>query len=497
MGVCYGAAMQALTGSMLDIAPPSGDVLRWHESALRWRLLYGHWQHDVDARLVEQLGAVKAAAWKRADVSGNPFRSICQQVSTLYDEAPVWSSTMGDAADLAALMDAAGWQQIMQRGQRDCEGQREVFVRADWTVDGLGLRLAHAHRVCARGTASCPDVPVWVREARVRRVGASERWTWDEISIEDEGAPYYRVMDGDKVIEEIPWPDAWRWSDGRPLMPYVVYHAQRTGQMWDAFEGHELVEGTLQVAIQWSMFGHAMLRASWPQRYAVGVDFAGASSEGSASTARQQIVADPATVLLMGKAGDFDGQPLIGQWAAASDPDRLASAVGQYEARMISYSGLSPSDFARTSGDPRSGYALAISSEGQAKASRRRAPAYRRGDRQLARVVAALSSRSGGPHLPDADVWSVTYAIEAAPEVAVVPDVDGAPKAAESAVADTALNGAQVTAVIDVVAAIGDGRLTPDGGAKVLTAAFPAVDPSTIAGIIAGARKPPPSPEPV
>ena len=401
--------MQALLPMQIGLAPPTADMARWAESALRWRMLYGYWRQDVDQELAERLGAVKALAWKKADVSGNPFRSICQQVATLYDGASVWSCAAGDfAADMAALLDGAGWQQLMQRGQRDCEGMREVFVRADMGTDGLTLRLVHPHMVVARGTASCSDLPVVWREARVRRYGGSDVWTWDEINIEDEDAPTYRVLSQDGTVrEEIPWPDAWRWGDGRPLMPVATYHAQRTGQMWDAFEAHELVEGTINVALLWSMFTHATLRASWPQRYAVGVDFAGASAEGPAQAARQQIVADPATVLLLGKSQDYDGQPLVGQWSAASDPDKIAEAVGQYEARMIAYSGLSPSDFARTSGDPRSGYALAISSEGQRKAAKRRAPSYRRGDAYLARVVAALVG-----DLPDGDVWSVRYAIE-------------------------------------------------------------------------------------
>lgn len=481
--------MYALIPMSVGLAPPgAADMARWAESALRWRMLYGYWRHDVDQELAERLGAVKALAWKKADVSGNPFRSICQQVATLYDDVPTWTCTAGDhAADMAALLDGAGWQQLMQRGQRDCEGMREVFIRADVGEDGITLRLVHPHMVLARGTASCPDLPVWWREARVRRYGEADIWTWDEISIEDPEAPYYRVVDANGTVrEEFPWPARWRWSSGAPLMPVATYHAQRTGQMWDAFEGHELVEGTINVALLWSMFAHATLRASWPQRYAVGVDFAGASAEGPGSAPRQQIVADPATVLLMGKAADFDGQPLIGQWAAASDPDKIAEAVGQYEARMIAYAGLSPSDFARTSGDPRSGYALAISSEGQRKAAKRRAPAYRRGDAYLARVVAALNGR-----LPDGDVWSVQYALEAEP---VVPAAAGGAEPGTSpagVVADTALNGAQVAAVLEVVGAVTEGRLTADGAKQVLVAAFPAVDPNTIGGIVAGAKRTP------
>jgi hypothetical protein len=317
------------------------------------------------------------------------------------------------SADLAAILDNAGWAPLMQRAQRDCEGMREMLIRADWVTDGLVLRPVWPHYVEAFASPSCPDLPVRVREARYRT--AERRWVWDDIDVSDPSAPRYVTTDAAGLtIEEHPWPAAWRDSTAAAILPIVLYHAARTGMLWDAFEGLELVEGTTSVALQWSMFAHSLLRASWPQRWAIGVDIAGGDAQGAAHTARQSVTADPATVLILAKQADFDGQPTVGQWSPGSDPDKIASAVAQYEERLVTYAGLSPSDFARTSGDPRSGYALAISSEGQLKASRRRAPNYRRGDVAMARIVSCMSNRMTGTTLPEMG-WSVEYPAVAPP----------------------------------------------------------------------------------
>ena len=412
--------MSALGLSPLWTQPPLpssvADVNRWAQTALRWRMLYGYWRPDADTELVDQLGAVKALAWKKADLSGNPFKSISQQVSILYDAPPTWTHTDGDllGADMAAMLDAAGWAQLMQRAQRDCEGMREILIRADMGADGLVLRPVWPHYVEAFASPSCPDDPVRIRECRLRYIGGATIpvWTWDDVSIADPSAPSYTVTDAngkliDGVAPEV-WPDEWRDSTGAPVLPYVLYHAARTGMLWDAFEGVELVVGTLAVAMQWSMFSHALLRASWPQRWAVGVDMGAADAVGPGNAARTSIVADPATVLIMQRSADYEGQPMIGQWSPGADPDKLAQAVAQYEERLVTYAGLSPADFARTSGDPRSGYALAISADGQAKAARKRAPNYRRGDVALARLVACMSNRRTGSQLPE-NGWAVEY----------------------------------------------------------------------------------------
>jgi hypothetical protein len=473
----------------------------------RWRMLYGRWQPDANNALVRRMGHVKALEWKQADTSGNPFKAICAQVSTLYDEVPAVSLLGADPGDpvsvqMDEMLRAAGWAQLMQRAQRDCEGLREMMIAVEWGADGLLLRPVWPHHVVAWASPSCPDQPVKVREYRLREQGKRYVWTIDEVDVTDPAKPSYRILDRDGRPwgNQPKWPVYWQNAKGEGVMPYVLYHAARTGCLWDAFEGSELVAGTFTAALLWSLFAHSALRASWPQRYAIGVDLVGADVSGPAEGPRQSVVADPATVLLFQKSADYDGQPVVGQWAAGADPDKLGSAVAAYEDRLATYAGLNPADFARTSGDPRSGYALALSTAGQIKASRKRMPCFLRGDLALIALAAVASNRMAGTMLPETPaLWSVVYPAVELPGTGAAPS--GAPADGEDAptapsgevVADLALNGAQVEALLSIAERVGTGQLTLDAGLAAATAAFPAL-PSELARKIMAGSKPPPQP---
>lgn len=53
---------------------------------------------------------------------------------------------------------------------------------------------------------------------------------------------------------------------GRPILPYVLYHLEVNGQMFNPFEGEELVEGTLGIAISYSCLHHGVItNPSYPR----------------------------------------------------------------------------------------------------------------------------------------------------------------------------------------------------------------------------------------
>jgi hypothetical protein len=62
----------------------------------------------------------------------------------------------------------------------------------------------------------------------------------------------------------------------------------------------------------------------------------------------------------------------------------------------------------RMSGDPRSGYALAISREGQRLQQRKHEEMYRRGDQGLLSISAAIANRSGLGPFPEKG-WRLEY----------------------------------------------------------------------------------------
>jgi HK97 family phage portal protein len=67
---------------------------------------------------------------------------------------------------------------------------------------------------------------------------------------------------------------------------------------------------------------------------------------------------------------------------------------------------------------------------------------------------------------------------------------------AATPVQDTALNGAQISSLLEVVAAVSDGTLSPEGAVALILAAFPGIDEAEAKKIVAGINEKPPEPAP-
>jgi hypothetical protein len=400
------------------------DLARWEHTRIRRDLLYGDWERHLIERLRKQIGNVRRDAWGNPDLSANVFRASMMQLAVLYDRPPrVHHGT--DIAPLEAEVQRAGLWQLMQRVQRDCLGMREMLVRVD--VVGpedrpeLSYQPVFPDLVIARSSLDDPQRPIALSQAVLRKSNKGPIWTFDAFDIDDEDNPSFRVLDADHrkdLTEELFDAetrkqfagDGYRWRRaGRPVMPYVLYHAAQTGCLWDAYEGRELVDGSLNVAVKWTMFGHVVRNASWPQRVVVGARVPGASVEGSSETSkRSAVVSDPALIMELEVDADYTGPVMVTQWANAADPAALQEAIALYERRVAAYAGISPSDIQRVAGDPRSGYALAITREAQREAQRRFEPVFRRGDEELIALSASLMNGAANTAWPE-DGYRVAY----------------------------------------------------------------------------------------
>lgn len=472
---------------------PAGEVDRVEHTRLRRRLLYGLGREDVRARVKAQLRSeARADAWGEPDLTGLIFGPACKALSTLYAPDPPRPAAPSGGGNL--VLDAAaqgGLWELMVRGQRDCTGLREILVRVDaledptaplgWT---LAYRLAYPDRVVARPRSDATDLPGWLAEAVLLQLAddRSPRWYWDEWSIEGPGAPYHvvRTEAGVEVLREAGPRGADgtgypHWDEfGRPVIPYGLYHAERTGLMFDPWEWLEVVEGALNLCVLWTFFGHLIRNASWPQRYMAGAMLStdtGDGDDGSTPGAHQRtrVAADPALVLMLAIDPESTGQPVIGQWAPASDPDKVAESISKYERHLTGLVGIDPASVQKVSGDPRSGYAISVSRDAQIEAQRRFEPQFRRGDLETLRVSAAVLGSAAGAKLP-----GTGYAIEYGPEMleeAVAVEGEGA-VAGAAAVQDTALNGAQVQALVDLVKDVAAGLMPRDAAISIAMRAF-------------------------
>lgn len=79
------------------------------------------------------------------------------------------------------------------------------------------------------------------------------------------------------------------------------------------------------------------------------------------------------------------------------------------------------------------------------------------------------------------------------------PNADKEAAAAEAnakAVQDSALNGAQVTGLIEILTALSEGMITPESAIAVIQVAFPTIDEAEARRIVAGVNEKPPEPAP-
>jgi len=450
--------MLKLTPTMTPpVIPDPWEANRQQETLLRTRMLRGEWETDLIQALQAHIGSTRLEGWQAIDMSSNPFRVITTALAVLYDAPPTVRNQGGDLTgfsdryedDTAGVLEDAGLWSVLARNQADTIGCRQHLIRI--TVDASGPKPAARFRpvspafVVAKANPEAPDVPVAVAEARLRLDPTKDEddpsrawvWTWDVLDVSDPKAPVYEVrmmgtlqpngdFTGADVTEQVlggtfngkAYP--YRFSDGTPHLPYVMYHAQRGhGQLWTPYEWRELVRGSISLAVGWTEWYHILRDASWPQRYMLNAQPVGATVDSSdnGDDARAHIVTDPAVVMVLQAINPDDTTtPQVGQWDAGGDPVKFAEGLEIYGSRLAQDAGLSPSDVQKTSGNARSGYAISMTNQGKREAQNRFREAFTWADTRLLSYTAAMLNQEAGTSYPESG-YSIEYA-----EIPLSPD---------------------------------------------------------------------------
>jgi len=401
------------------------ESARVNETRLRRRLLEGAWKEDLRDRMRRQVGLLRADAWGEPSLAVNFFGSLVRELATLYD-AP-YQVTHDQASPeqteaIINMMRLGGLFGLMPDFQRMTLGLREMLIRVSSPAPGkLRFRAVTPDMVRARATADDPSIPIEVQEYRRRvvpSIGRDPIWTVDHLSIANLDAPEYRVFAlneagdlGRDVTAEVlgaefsgeAYPYRRKPRDGeqigRPVLPYVLYHASgKRDRLFDPFADHEIVDGTLDLAVLHQMLMHVFKDASWPQRYAVNLEVQGAGVIETADGRRAEVVTDPATVLMLATPRDEEGlpQPMVGQWQAGGDVDKMESTISNIGARMATDAGIPPSDVQRLGGTARSGAAISLTNEGKRKAQRKYGAIFSDYDERLVALCAVLHNSAHG-----------------------------------------------------------------------------------------------------
>lgn len=401
----------------------------------------GLWLDDLTTRIAEHFSEERQQVMGRPTLSRNLARTVIRQLAALYDQDPQARHDAG-SSDNEALLDvidkAGAWAmgtRLQQRTLLAREGLRAIATVGPQDDRRLLCRHVHLDRVWAEADADDPDQPARIIEAQRRTIDGKEQWTWDAWDLPGERFAVLKprtIRDGEdpfQVADDLTaHPDvfgagarfegagfAWRYADGRPFLPYVLYHAERTGELFDSWEGVELIDATLDVAVLWTFWLHDVKDASWPQRYVLNAILRGASIDGGETFEKYAAVAADPSSIMQFFSSEMQAAS-FGQWMPGADPNSLELAISSFERATAAQFNLAASDF-QTSGDAESGYALSIKRQAVREAQRRMRPQFARGDEELLAKSAALANRAGITRSASESDWQITYpALPMSPE---------------------------------------------------------------------------------
>jgi len=417
------------------VLPGDADAeARRRENLLRRRLMSGNWLDELTQRIAEHFDDVRQQTLGRPTMARNLARTVIRQLSVLYDQSPV-ERNQQRGGDTDALLDAAHkagvWQlgtRLQQRTMLIREGVRGIATVGPEDRKRLLYRHINLDRVWADADPDNPDQPARFIEGRRRVIGGKDQWVWEGWKLGKE--PRYAVMkpttvkagqDPFEVADDLTQhPDVfgpgasftgdaypWRYKTDEAFMPNVWYHAERTGDLFDSWEGAELIDGTLDTATLWTFWLHDVKDASWPQRYVLNAILRGEAIDGGQGFEKfASVSADPASIMQF-YSSEMQAAH-FGQWVPGADPNALELAISSFERATAAQFNLAPSDFV-ASGGAESGYALSIKRQAVREAQRRFEPQFRRGDEELLAKSAAMANRAGITRSAPEEDWEVTY----------------------------------------------------------------------------------------
>lgn len=434
------AAKQAESALRAIPLPPGSDTSRAIHTRHRLAMLLGTWLQLASDHLEMQLGSKRAQMQAPPSIAHNPFQQVCSEIAVLYDSPPTIlqkqkNVTRDDYAPLLDIIHNAGYWAQAQEVQRFTVGLRECFVAIDIEPESGNLIFRTVTPDMVRAVAGVrPDQPVRVEELRrvskrdipeqAYRVAekvqdtTGDAWLVFVYDISDPSNPHHSVAlysgstyVGEDITREYyalkgvgeasysgqSYP--YKFTSGKPFLPYVLYHAKRNGVgLFDPYHQIELVLGTLDVATLYSFLMHISRDASWPQRamvngYVPMTDVAKAVTDSNTEGVVQQITPDPTLILQVLQVPDTTGQVTIGQWSPGGDMEKFENVITNLTVALAQSAGVSPSDVQRLGGTARSGAAISLTNAGKREQQRRLAPIFADPDGRLIAYAAAIHNR--------------------------------------------------------------------------------------------------------
>lgn len=507
-------------------APDADTGARWRATWFRRKLMTGLWYQELYLWAQQERDPALLRAMGNLDVSESLYHSVVDQLGVVYEADPTIRSTAGniDTDELSELF-----------------GSHALLNRSVLAYGEAAIVLEHAGSEVCSVLALPDEIAATPLHYGSRYLGTLQRATcrvlpnqtqespcWDCWDVRDPKKPRYelRNMSGVAVKTEEGEAYCWRYEDGTPYIPAVLYHAEVGHQLWTPWRWPELARATLENAMNWSDWREALRNASFLLRYTMDAELDRGVDNGEGEEASTQHVIDPKVMLQLRSRGSREGS--AGVLAAPVDVLAQAQAIVLRQKIRATHIGLYPSEI-EIGGGPESGTALTIRREGQRREQRRQLPLFRRGDLELLRKWAACCrlADTSRPAIPETG-WSITYPSlpltesearsvreaedhdlekgltsrtrilakrenlsleDAALQIAAIRAEVG-----QEAGASPSFNGAQVSAALDVVKAVAASEIPRESGLGMLVKFFGLAPPEaeTLLGT-AGATAPTPA----
>ena len=399
---------------------------------MRVAVLTGNWTEYADTRLAAFFAPEVLEFLPPAEVSHNPALTINLQLSTLYDEAPVVEAEGTPDEDLEALTPPEMWAQAQELLQL-VVGTNDVMVLSGYT-EGRGLwhKVVPLNCVEMESNPDMPDQPNLVRhlEASVRP-GTSppqREWTWTTYDLRDPAKPVFKVevqgegQNSDDALEDVTEIYApglegrflYVDASGAPIWPWTAYHRRVSNALMRPWAGSEVFNGTLTGAALKTYWVAGVRDGAHPQRYTIDAEpvLAGNTSITDGQKKGVSVVRMNQMGIVQFRSSGADKSGSASQFAPAMDPKTAGEAIAAYSAELAVYAGVAPQDISIGGGSTgMSGYAIALSRDGQRKARKALEVPMMRSDKMRLATSAKLLNALTGTTLPeDPDDYRIRYA---------------------------------------------------------------------------------------
>lgn len=414
---------------MLELASWPWPGERRTQSGQRYRIL----SHDHDRILEEFLQAQwlpeNVQALGKIDTSFNPLSTFCAALSSpgLYGKPPAIEHPDPNARPLIAtggLLDHAAWAATMQRAEYFARGLGAVALRPYLGEDNaLRFELVYPHDLHVEVDPRDPMRPVRLYQLRCYHHAATREMVhaFDVYDLTDPANPRFYVCpaDKDKLAVDIgstltpPIPskegDAypWRYQDGRPFIPHVVYRTDPT-DFWGAPRRMSpLARATLTATALATLHTFDAAVSTFPRIITVGCKAISSDALQLPGKAVHSVALTPSAMLYLEVDADVTSPQVI--VIPGRNPSEIFKPVQEYQANAFASAGLHVPDTTRSSsGNPTSAAALQISDVSRREEQQRMAPILRPSDLELLGKTAATLNRVAGTAYPESG-YSVSY----------------------------------------------------------------------------------------